>query len=321
MKRTEGNKLTTTVLIAMFFIGIGILPTKIQAIGQITEPINIENALRGNSYAQEITVINTENIKNTISLIAEGDIADWVKFYNNIQAEDSISEIKMESRERKIFIAKFSIPPSTPNGKYEGFISVKTTPKNNNNDTEQSSSIVSQKIDREVTIKVGGEEIIDFDLSLVPEKYDLSRGEYLKIRPIYNNYGNTDITPQIEVRLKKDGQTAYTAIFPYPENQPPVIPNSIYEIPALEIPTSNLDNGKYTAVFDTYQLSDTENMIEKDFIFSIGMVKSNSSEESGNDSQDTSFWSITRVMMGIVLLSSLIFITNPRKKNNKIKIK
>jgi len=311
------KNLMSVVLLAVFLVSA--LPTKVQAIGQITEPINIENAQRDSSYVQEVTIINTESIKNTINLTAEGEIESWVKFYNNLQ-ENPISEIEMEPKEKRTIIAKFSIPTSTPNGKYEGFISVKTSPKNNSEDTEQSNSTVSQKIDREVTIKVGGEEIIDFDLSLIPEKYDLSRGEYLKIRPLYNNYGNTNITPQIEIRLKKDGQTLYTAIFPYPENQPPVIPNSIYEIPALEIPTSNLDNGKYTAVFSVYQLSDMENMIEKDFTFSIGMVKSESSEKSGDNMQEN-FWSMTRIIMGIVLLSSLIFITKPRKENNKIKIK
>ena len=45
----------------------------------------------------------------------------------------------------------------------------------------------------------------------------------------------------------KDSDVAYNVIFPFPENIEPIKPLSRYEIPVIEIPTTALDDGKYSA--------------------------------------------------------------------------
>ena len=50
------------------------LPVATLALGQMTEPIVIEDAQRGESYEQEIFIINNEENVAKIDLVAEGEM-------------------------------------------------------------------------------------------------------------------------------------------------------------------------------------------------------------------------------------------------------
>ena len=155
-------------------------------------------------------------------------------------------------------IVKFSVPSSAANGEHNGVISVSQSDAQKDFKNESGSS-VTQKIDREVKIIVNTEEKIYFNVSIIPETYDLSLGEPLKIRIIYDNQGNMEISPTIHIKLQNDDKTYYSAIFPYPENTPAVKPRAQYEIKTLEIPTTGYPRGKYIVSLDFYNYDKLKN--------------------------------------------------------------
>jgi len=257
---------------------VGLLsPIGAFAIGQITAPIEIKNALRTKTYEESITVINTEMSKAIIDISAEGDIAGWTRFYSDSKSQDNITSIEIPAMTKTSIVARITVPDGKPNGTYSGIISV-SKKAGEFRSSEESGSSVSQKVDRDVTIDVQDNEQVSFDASIIPEKYDLTKDDTLKIRVIYDNQSNVEIAPQITFRIKSGDQALYNAIFPYPENEGKVQPGTIKEITSLEIPLSTLQDGKYEAGFKMEEGSKFS--LDKDFTFSIGMVKAASTTES-----------------------------------------
>jgi uncharacterized membrane protein len=260
-------------IIPALFLLLPFLPSvpRASAIGQITEPIVINDALRKMSYEETLSIINTETVATDISLSAEGEIAGWVGFFDPAQPANSIEKISLAPGEKKGVLARFTIPESAPNKAYAGTVSVSGKPGEYQGNTTDSGSTVTQKIDRQVTINVSDQENVKFDANLIPTSYDLAPGENLRIRVQYDNQGNIDIKPQIDLKIRSGEQVIYSAIFPYPDSVPAVKPGAISEIPALEIPTSSLANGKYQAAFKITQGEKLS--LDKDFTFAIGAVK------------------------------------------------
>lgn len=308
---------------ALFLAAIAIIfiPQNVHAIGQITDPIKITDAMRGQSYVETITIVNSNKQTSQINLSAIEDIGKWVKFYENSKSQNEISFISVPAQSKKDVIAKISIPESTPNGNYAGHIRVATEPIDFKN--SESGNSVAQGVDREVKIEVSDKENLIFNISVIPESYDISKGEPLKVRIIYDNQGNVDIAPQIDFRIKNGDKTVYDTIYPYPSNQTKVNPKSIFEIPALEIPTSALDTGKYKAYL-TFSDGDKYSK-DQDFNFSIGTVKSDNTVNNKNNitvsytSPETS-WPVVGLMIVFAVIISLIsiFIYNSMRRKNKL---
>lgn len=248
-----------------------LMPLKTFGIGQTTDPIVIKNALRGNEYQQNMIIINTEKTDSTIALAGQGDAGKWAEFYKLNDFSAQLSELSMKSGEVRSVSVVFKIPQDTPNGEYKGFISAIKKP-DASSANEGSSTTVSQKIDREVTIDVNDNEVVSFEVSVIPKTYDLAKGEMLEIRLVYDNRGNTSITPQAQIKIKKDDQTVYNSIYPYPEDKPGVKPGAVYEIPAIQIPTNNFEKGKFRAEMSF--LVDGKTVFEKKFGFSVDMFSS-----------------------------------------------
>jgi len=309
MKRSIG-KIIASLALAL----ISLLPGSVHAIGQITEPIDIKNALREKTYSETVTMVNTESVANIIQLSADGDFAGWVRFYKDTSSTDNITDIEVAPDARASVIARFTIPAGTPNGSYHGTIAVSKKTGDYTTTTEDSGSSLSQKIDREATVEVNDVENVTFDTSIIPETYDLDQGQSLKIRVIHDNRGNIQIKPQISMKIKQGDSVIYSAIFPYPDNQPAVGPYSLFEIPALEIPTTTLENGKYEA---TFTISEGEKYsIDKDFTFSIGMVKvANAVASSAVHPLGVSQFTIVLVTLLVLYLILRPKIKNEIKKN------
>lgn len=245
---------------------LAIYPFTAKAIGQVTSPILISDALPGETYEEKMTVIGASNASAQINLSAEGQIKDWAAFYNPNDLDKPINVVSLNSGEMIELTVKFSIPLDAAKSEYAGFISVSQIASENNFKNESGSS-VTQKIDREVKIIVDTEEKIKFDVSIIPETYDLVLGEPLKIRIIYDNQGNMEISPSIRLKLQNNDETYYSAIFPYPENIPAVKPRAQYEIKTLEIPTTGYPRGKYIVSLDFYNYDTLS--LSKDFYFNL----------------------------------------------------
>lgn len=255
------------ILVSVIFITA--LPLKTSAIGQVTEPIIIKNAQRGQAPQATLTIINNDKVETDIGLLAKGDIASWTEFYTINDLKNSIKDLKMSAGSQAKIIARFNIPTDVHNGKYRGFVSVSKKFDKGAASSDQSSVSISQEIDREVTIEINGKEIIAFEVSVIPKTYDLAKNELLSIRLIYDNSGNIAITPAMQIKIKKDSQTIYNTIYPYPESQPAVKPGEIYEIPEVQVLTNNLETGKYEAEM-SFSI-DGKILQEKDFGFSVGI--------------------------------------------------
>jgi len=243
------------------------LPNFVFAIGQMTEPIIIENALRGEEIHQEVIAVNSDKQPIAVKFSAEGQIKDWIKFFLPADLENQLATVTIPAQGTLNVTAVFNVPSDILNGEYLGAISVSSVP-GENIASEESSASVLQKIDRAVTIIVGGEEEIDLmNTSVIPNEYDFNAGEPLIIRIIYDNQGNVSMAPQIRLKIKKDEKNVYDIIYPYPEEEKTVNPNSQYEINPITVQTADWAEGKYSAQLEF--LHNNQVLLEKKFRFSI----------------------------------------------------
>lgn len=246
-----------------------ISPLSVSALGQVTQPIVYNQALRGQSFQETLYVINTEKKDILVVLAGEGQIASWVKFYPTNDSKNATTTFNLKAGANLTINAVFTVPSGTANGEYKGVVSARQ--KAGPNKTDKTSATIEQKIDRPVTIKVTDKEIIQFEASVIPYSYDLKNGEPLKIRVIYDNRGNINISPEMKVSIKNlDNQILYSVILPYPTDLPAVTPSSLLEVPSFEVPTNNLQNGKYRAEIEFIQSG--KSYLNKSFKFSVGNV-------------------------------------------------
>ncbi len=227
-------------------IGLLIPLAAVLAVGQMTQPIVVANALRGQEIEEELKINNSATEEKEFGLIATGDITGWATFYLPADLQNPITSLKMAASSKAKAIVIIKVPDDTPNGTYTGSVTVTSAPVAET-ESEGSSVSIAQRVDREVTITVTDQENIDFDVSVIPVSYNIDPGQPLKIRFIYNNKGNVKITPQIEVKIKDINKQKVLAsiAFPYPEGEPAVKPLSRYEIPAIDVPTTGLKSGRY----------------------------------------------------------------------------
>lgn len=310
------NKLSS-IIVAITF-SIFLFPVTTNAIGQISKPIIIENALRGQKYQEEIVIFNTENIDQIIELSSTGDIQNWVTFYQLNDSQTKINEAAIDKSTNLKLIAIIQIPDTAPNGKYSGLISAASKPGSSATSSESVANL-SQKIDRPVSITVSDNEIIKMEASVIPNKYDLTEGEPLSIRFIYDNQGNIDIRPQIALKIKKDDKIIHNVIYPYPLEAESVRPNQRYEIDQLVLQTFGYEIGEYIADFDF--LINNESKFAERLGFTYGVYNSdNNSDNYKNKFTIIGYIKnnvITSSLLAIAILSIiLIFLIKENQKKN-----
>lgn len=256
-----------TIFILIVFIILGILPKSVFAIGMMTKPIIIDNALRGEIIQGTLNLYGSQ--EDTIyGLIAEGEIRDWASFYSINDLDNPITEIKMPASFKVDAIVKFNIPKDVPNGTYTGTVAVLEYPEKNEGKEGMNVS-VGLRVDREVLITVTDKEIIDFTSAIIPKKYDVSQGESLKIKVIFDNQGNVSIKPDIQLKILKDNIVVHNAIYMYPETEEPVRSRQRKIIENfIEWPTTGQEKGYYVA--ETTILLNNEEKDKQDFRFTIG---------------------------------------------------
>lgn len=242
-------------------------PLGTQAIGLVTKPIEIKDALKGKTYQDEMIIVNSDKTIERLEFVATGQIATWTKFYGLNDKINATTTGEITPQGRLNMIVQFTVPSSTPNGTYQGSVSVikkagsKTT-------KDESVASMEQKIDREVSITVKGVETIKFNVSVIPASYAPKPNEPLSIRFIYDNQGNVSIQPQIQIKIMQDTTIFHNAIYPFPEELSAVLPGSIEEISKIEIPTNNLQPGKYLVELNF--LVNGESAVQKYFHFILG---------------------------------------------------
>ncbi|MDO8669376.1 MAG: hypothetical protein Q7K65_03730 [Candidatus Buchananbacteria bacterium] len=288
------------------------LPMIVLAIGQTTNPIIIDNALRGGEFQETLIIINNDGENVEVKLSVEGQTASWTKFYLPGDLKNPIESFSLEKDGQANIVVVFSVPQDTANGDYIGFVGAGKkvgTPSENKN---ESSVSVEQKINREVKIKVTDKETIKLLVSVIPETFDVKSGENLSVRFIYDNQSNVALKPQIQFRIRKADQTVYNAIFPYPDGDDPVRSLAQHEISALKIPTTGLADGKYLAEIEF--LHNGQAILSQNFKFSIV----SGSVLGAYDINLTNYWVSVPLGLVIVAILVVIFLIIGHKRKNKI---
>jgi len=241
----------------------------ILAIGQTTKPIVIKDVLRGQEVSAELQMVNSENKEVIYQLKAEGQIAGWATFYKieDTNLENPITEINLSANSRVRSIVKFKVPLDASNGKYTGEVAIIEGSPTEKKEDGVSTDVFS-RIGREVSITVTDKEIVDLEATVIPLKYGIRSGEPLKIKINYYNKGNVSLSPDVQLTIKKEGNTVFNAIFPYPESEGAIKPKERKTLSYVEWSTSGQENGKYIA--EVKILHNDKVVAENSFKFSIG---------------------------------------------------
>jgi len=301
-------------LLFVCLICVLILPQDGFAIGQMTEPIVFNDILRGQEVFSELKFVNSKAKDVIYQLKAEGHIADWTSFYGieDKEFENPINKIEIPSKFTVSALVNFRVPQDTPNGEYKGVVAVIFAPEL---DEETGMKVsVKQRVDRTVSITVTDEEIIDFEAITFPVEHDLGKNKPLEIKVSYENKGNISVKPDIELKILKNGNSIFNAIFPYPETEEPVRPKKSKALPFIEWQTIGQESGSYKA--EVKILLDNEILEEHSFTFHV----SDSADEflgfvakigGGNL---TLSWFIIGIFF--LIIGGILFFINKRRKRN-----
>jgi len=253
-------------MIRFLFLLFLLLPISAEGIGQLTKPIVIENALRGEEVEETLILFNSEEKDTIYTLSASGEIGEWTSFYKDSDAEteEQIKEIEVPVRSKENVRVKFQIPEDAPNGTYKGIITVGTKGEEGQKQGEVS---VQLQVSRDVSIVVTDKEIMDLSASIIPLKYGIKKGEPLKIKIIYENKGNISLKPDVQLSISNGQNQIFNAIFPYSYEQKPVRPRTRKEV-FIEWQSQGQENGTYKA--DVKILLGGEVLKESGFRFQIG---------------------------------------------------
>jgi len=235
--------LATILLLASVFV----LPQFAGAVGQMTKPIIIEDILRAQTVEETLTLYGSDGGIIAYELSASGDIKNWTSFYLPTDLNNKITNVSISGTSAVKVIAKFTVPGDTPNGVYNGKVTIASVPEKETNIQDKASATVSMRIGRNVSITVTDKEIVKFTTAVIPLKYAVANGDPMKIKIIYSNQGNVLVKPTIDLKILRDNQTIFNAIYPYPEGDEGVKLFSQKEIPLIEWPTGGQSNGTYQA--------------------------------------------------------------------------
>lgn len=254
------NKTQTTCFALIFLVFISFsLPA--QAIGLMSKPVEINNALRGQTVKEELKISNSNKKRSSFALLAEGDIKEWVRFFYN-QVETRELEIDGESKE--IVEVEIKLPNNLPNGEYSGSLVVEYNPQGTT--SEKVSVAIAQRVSRQVAIKVTDQEIVKLSASVSPKNYVIMKGEPLEIKAQYHNQGNILLKPNLQVKIIKDGKIIDNFIYPYPESRAAITPLEQEEV-KLFYNFSQSSLGKYHA--DITVLLQGKEIKKENFAFAV----------------------------------------------------
>jgi len=320
MKYQIKHLILTLILVLVFGLS---LPARILAIGQLTKPIIIENGLRGQEIEQTLTILNTEDKEVTVGLLAENDIKDWTAFYDPGNKEEPILNIIAPANSTKEVLAVIKVPNDSPNGEYNGFLSIIQEADSEAISTTTMAT-VRQKVARTFKIVVTDQEDVNIKASIIPEKYDLLSSEPLKIRVIYDNQGNIAVKPQIQVKISQSDKIYTNLIFPYPEDEEAVKPLQRHETAAIEIPVDQLEFGKAQAQIAV--LYNNKTLQEENITFSYKQKEENVEGTSSAPKEQAGYGIITIIKqiplvyylygLLVIIIIYLIYITIALKKRS-----
>lgn len=246
MKKTQLIILTMSVCAFCFSV-----PAVMDAVGIMANPIDVQNARSGQTYWDELLFMNPEDDPVSFDLSAEGSIAKWTTFYSKDDLKMPITRLTVPARTNLAAKIKIEIPEKTPNNMYFGKL-VGITSTSQDESSSKNLVQIRQKLDRDITIAVTNNQVVQFATTFIPLEYSIDKNELFVVKVIHENTGNIDITPDVELRVSKDGKDIFRSIFPYPDDLEPIQPNSRKEITDQVVwQTRGYDSGEYNISLST----------------------------------------------------------------------
>jgi hypothetical protein len=236
---------------------------KADAMGMTSDPIVVDNALRGQVIKEELRVLNNEEVENYFEIFASGDIGGWTEFYYNGEAVEGM-DFAPGSGER--VGVEITIPSDAPNGEYSGQLKIKKSPQETDKKEGESTVGVAQQISRDVVITVTDTEIVDLESSISPQSYILNPGDPLQVNAFYYNHGNVSARPDLGLRVIRDNHVLHNSIYIYPEEKEAVPALGQEKIINFYNP-GNIEPGKYRVETTVYLNGDKYD--EDGFIFEV----------------------------------------------------
>ena len=226
--------LTAAVFVILF------APISVLAIGQVSSPIVVDNALRGQVYREAISLFNSSDSEEVFILTAKGQPAGWMAFYD-INGTEPIENITIPGNSKSQAIVAFTIPQAAANGLYEGAVVFSLKPK------DEVKARVSQQLSRKVAITVTDVQEISGNVLIRAKSTAIAAGTPFEVTASCFNTGNVTIKPTIELDVVPEGgKSIFDVIFPYPKSGFGILPGQTEEI-AAQWPTASQAVGKYTA--------------------------------------------------------------------------
>jgi hypothetical protein len=270
--------LKTILLLAISYF---VFPPVVFGIAMVTEPIVFKDVMRNSEITTSLYLINSENLANsknngvTYQLKAEGEIADWVKFYksDDKKFENPIPEINIPFGGHAEPVVLFSIPNARKGTKpYTGAIVIMQLADDAKGAGINSNVAMSVSRNVSITMSDSDKGTIKFDTTIAPLKYTVASGKPMQFKVFYNNQGNVSINPDIQFKVTNATTGALvgnTVIYPYPDNERAVMPFERKELANLiEWPTVDRENGNY--IVNAKVLLDGNTMSEQNINFTIG---------------------------------------------------
>lgn len=210
-------------------------PKTILAVGIISDPIRIDNTLKGEVAEKTLIILNPGNKEEVLRLAASGEIASWIKFFENRETVMPISKLSIPARSKKNISVRFVVPENAEPKPYQGMIRI-----------IQVSKETSKKIDQPFKINVTKNEKIRFDTKIMPKNNYFDSDNPFELRIIYENKGNVSVMPQTKLQIyNSDKNIVFDEEYPFPKDEPIISPGSAREIPAIKIPIESLATDRY----------------------------------------------------------------------------
>lgn len=263
--------LTITIIIFTILIFLNI---NTQADTPVISPsyITLEDALKGGEpYNQTIYIDNIDDIDHNISISYEGDLQEWIKFYEtNITIP--ITTIHVLKNSYKPITLEITIPKDTANGLYFGNITAIFEESIEN----QTGAQVKLRSRAKVTINVTGNQVLNATVKGI-EISDQEINYPLKIYIDFINTGNVKATPKIDVIIRKNGQI----ISEFTNTTPDIPPTQSYKYLIKWDTKKVVQSGEYIADFNITLDGKTIKKQNKTFeILSPGTYNRNGTLES-----------------------------------------
>ncbi len=292
-----------------------VIPAQVSAIGQVSDPIVVENALRGQSFEKSTIIMNNKDEEAVFKMSATGAVKDWMLFFSEDNLEKPISEIKILPYSYVSVIARIAIPSDVANGTYEGKIIASETSGNSTSNAKDSSVSVSIEAPREVKIVVGDKQDLRADMTAVSQDYYLAQNGVLKIAVTIANKGNVQLRPDISIVILKDGQEINSVVHQYLASADAIKPlaQKLFDI---DWNVNDSPIGDYEAVV-TAKVNNNV-LAENKLKFAIRSQKEIFSANLTNSSSDKTIFVWYVIGGGLLLASSLLVAKKKFSKKNKL---